>query len=104
MMTCGGGMLGSDLLNLRRNKTSSVATLVGRMDQLSLTESPTKLMMRTFELNVLADAVLTNVAVHAQEAYWGDVPLPTPRRGATSSNRRRRRPNSANLHQRQLFA
>lgn len=97
-------MLGSDLLNLRRNKTSTVATLLSRIDQLSSTLSATKLMMRTFELNALADAVLCNVAVHAQEAYWGDVPLPRPRRASTSSRRRRGQPNPAHLHQRLLFA
>jgi hypothetical protein len=98
-------MLGSDLLSLRRNKTSSVSILLGRMDQLSTTQSATKVLMRTFELNALADAVLANVAVHAVEAYWGHAPLPKPRRGAASSRRRRpRQPNPAQLRQRLLFA
>lgn len=98
-------MLGSDLLNLRRNKTSTVATLLGCIEQLSTIQSSTKLLMRTYELNALADSVLANVAVHAQEAYWGDMPLPKARRSASSSRHRtRRQSNPTHLYQRLLFA
>ena len=98
-------MLGTDLLTLRRNQTSTVATLLGRIEQLSTIQSQTKLLMRTYELNALADAVLANVAVYALESYWGDTLLPRPRRASVPTRRpRRRRSDAAQLHQRLLFA
>jgi hypothetical protein len=97
--------LGSDLLNLRRNKTSSVLTLLSGIERLATARSGTLHMTRAFALNELGDAVLANVAVHAAEAYWGDIPLRKPRRGRVSSRSKSRRFDSlASSYQRRLFA
>jgi hypothetical protein len=96
--------LGTDLLNLRRNRTSTVLTLISGIERLAASRSETTMMMRAFSLNELGDAVLANVAVYALEAYWGDIPLRTARR-ATATKRRKTRPiDASHLYQRRLFA
>jgi hypothetical protein len=97
--------LGSGLLNLRRNKTSTVLTLLSAIDRLEGARSETVKMTRAFALAELGDAVLTNVAVHAAESYWGDAPLRKTRRGRSSSRSKSRRfdPLSSSF-QRRLFA
>ena len=99
-----GMSLGTDLLNLRRNKISTVATLLSGMERLATARSETTLMTRAFALNELADAVLAQVAVHALDACWDDLPPPKARRDSTSSRRRLRLTDAGRLHQRQLFA
>jgi hypothetical protein len=99
-----GMSLGTDLLNLRRNKTSTVATLLSGMERLATARSETTLMTRAFALNELADAVLAQVAVHALDACWDDLPPPKMRRDSTSSRRRLRQTDAGQLHQRRLFA
>lgn len=96
--------LGTDLLNLRRNHTSSVAMLISGIERLASARSETTIMMRAFSLNELGDAVLANVAVHALEAYWGDTPLRSTRRASTNSRRKARRIDATQLNQRRLFA
>ena len=99
-----GMSLGTELLNLRRNRTSTVATLLSGMERLATARSETTLMTRTFALNELADAVLVQVAVHALDACWDDLPPPKTRRESTSSRRRRRQTDAGQWHQRRLFA
>ena len=99
-----GMSLGTDLLDLRRNKTSTVATLLSGMERLATARSETTLMTRAFALNELADAVLAQVAVHALDACWDDSPPPKMRRDSTSSRRRLRQTDAGQLHQRRLFA
>ena len=96
--------LGTDLLDLRRNKTSTVATLLSGMERLATARSETTLMTRAFALNELADAVLAQVAVHALDACWDDLPPPKMRRDSTSLRRRLRQTDAGQLHQRRLFA
>ena len=96
--------LGTDLLNLRRNKTSSVATLIGGMERLAAAQSAIVSMSREWALVDLADRVLTNVAVYAQQAYWGDSPLPKQRRASFASRMRQRRIDPGQLYQQRLFA
>lgn len=96
--------LGSDLLHLRRNKTSSVATLIGGIERLATAQSQTTAMMRAFALNELADAVLTNVAVYALESYWGDALLPKPRRATLVPLRKSRYASASEFQQPPLFA
>jgi len=67
-------------LNLRRNKTSTVATLISGIERLARAQSKTTVMTRAFALNELGDAVLAQVAVHALEAYWGETLLRKTRR------------------------
>ena len=97
--------LGSELLNLRRNKISTVATLLSGIERLDSAQSETVRLTRQFALNDLGDAVLANVAVYAAESYWGNEPLRTARRSNPAS-RRRNRPldSTASSYQRRLFA
>ena len=99
-----GMSLGTDLLNLRRNKTSTVATLLSGMERLATARSETTLMTRAFALNELADAVLAQVAVHALDACWDDLPPPKMRRESASSRRRLLQTAAGQPHQRRLFA
>jgi hypothetical protein len=96
--------LGTDLLNLRRNRTSTVATLISGIERLATSRSDTTYMMRAFSLTELGDAVLANVAVYALEAYWADTPLRNARRASATNRRRTRRIDTAQLYQRRLFA
>jgi len=97
--------LGSELLNLRRNRASSVAALLSGMERVEAAKSATVRMTREFALNDLSDAVLANVAVHANESCWGDDGAERMRRPA---RRTRRKPlgfeASAGSYQRRLFA
>lgn len=99
-----GAMIGTDLLNLRRNRMSTVATLISGIERLATARSDTTYMMRAFSLTELGDAVLANVAVHALEAYWGDTLLHNARRVTATNHRRSRRMDTAHLYQRRLFA
>ena len=96
--------LGTDLLNLRRNRTSTVLTLISGIERLATARSETAMMMRAFSLNELGDAVLANVAVHALEACWGDMPLRSTRRATATNRRKTRRIDTSHLYQRRLFA
>ena len=93
--------LGTDLLCLRRSKTSSVATLISGIERLATAQSETTRMMRAFALTELGDAVLAQVAIHALEACWGDVPLHKRRRASGPSRRRSR---GTVMYQQRLFA
>lgn len=96
--------LGTDLLNLRRNKLSTVEALLAGIDRLAEAQSDLQIMNRAFTLNELGDAVLAHVAVHALENYWGDKPLTKPRRASVGTRRRLRRSDFGQLYQRRLFA
>jgi hypothetical protein len=97
--------LGSDLLNLRRNKTSSVLTLLSGIERLAAARSETVMMTRSFALAELGDAVLANVAVYAAESYWGNAPVHKMHRGKLSSGAKSRRfDRLASSVQRRLFA
>ena len=96
--------LGTDLLCLRRSKTSSVATLISGIERLATAQSETTRMMRAFALTELVDAVLAQVAVHALEACRGDPPLHRRRRASIPSRPRHRRTDTGHLYQQRLFA
>ena len=93
--------LGTDLLCLRRSKTSSVASLISGIERLATAQSETTRMMRAFAVTELGDAVLAQVAVHALEACWGDGPLHKRRRASSPSRRRYR---GTDMYQQRLFA
>jgi len=96
--------LGTDLLKLRRSRFSSMEALLAGMDRLAEANSDVQIMNRAFALNALADAVLTNVAVHAMESDWSEEPLHKQRRAANGPRRRIRRSDPSQLYQRRLFA
>jgi hypothetical protein len=101
----GGTMsLGTDLLDLRRKKASTVAALIGGIEWLATAKSETTLMTRSFALCELSDAVLVQVAVYALESYWSDTPHPKLRPAPIPARRKLRRPESGQLYQRRLFA
>jgi hypothetical protein len=93
--------LGTDLLCLRRSRTSSVASLISGIERLATAQSETTRMMRAFALTELGDAVLAQVAVHALEACWCDAPLHQRRRVSSPS---RRRYWGTDMYQQRLFA
>jgi len=96
--------LGTELLNLRRSKLSSVEALLAGMDRLAEARSDVQIMNRAYVLNALGDAVLANVAVYALENDWSKEPRGKSRRVAVTTRRRPRRSDIAQLHQRRLFA
>lgn len=96
--------LGTDLLNLRQCKLSTVKALMAGIDRLAEAKSDVQIMNRAFVLNALSDAVLANVAVHALENHWGDQPLRKSRRASVTPRRRSRQSDIGRLHQRRLFA
>ena len=96
--------LGTELLNLRQSKMSTVEALMAGMDRVAEATSDVQAMNRAYALNALGDAVLANVAVYALEDYWGDKPLRKARCKAGTSRHRPRRSDSRQLYQRRLFA
>jgi hypothetical protein len=97
--------LGTEILGLRRNKTSTVAVLISGIERLATARSETTRMTREFALTELGDAVLASVAVYAQEAYWGDnTPLSKALRATIPSRRGLRHTDVGQLYQRRLFA
>ena len=94
--------LGTDLLNLRRSKLSTVEALIAGIDRFAEARSDLQIMNRAFALNELGDAVLASVAVYALENDWSDKPLRKPQRA--TSRRRPRRSDITQLYQSRLFA
>src|ERR1700751_5290179 len=95
--------LGTNLLDLRRNKASTLAAPIGGSEWLATAKSETALMTGAFALYELTDAVLVQVAVYALESYWSDTPHPKLHRAPISARRKRRRPESGQIHQLRLF-
>jgi hypothetical protein len=79
--------IGTEILSLRQDKFSSVASLIGALDRLYASNQ--HLEMRVYAVSECADLVLLNVAVHAMEALH-ESPIQTGRR-ATQVRRRRPR-------------
>jgi hypothetical protein len=96
--------LGTDLLNLRQSKLSTVEALIAGIDRLAEAQSDVQIMNRAFLLNALGDAVLANVAVPALENHWGDRPVRKSRRASFISRRTSRRPDIGKMHQLRLSA
>jgi len=96
--------LGSDLLNLRRGKFSTVEALIGGIDRVAEATSELQRMNRAFALNELGDAVLASVAVYALENCWAGQPVQQTQRAVRASRRSSRRSDIGQLYQRRLFA
>ena len=96
--------LGTDLLNLRRSKLSTVEALLAGIDRVAEATSDLQIRNRVFMLNELGDAVLAKVAVYALENGWSEEPQKKARRAIDASRRRVRRSDSGQLDQRRLFA
>jgi hypothetical protein len=94
----------TEILNLRRDRSSSVAALLNAMEWECAAQDDTRTLARGYDVLRMADLVLLNVAAHAADVL-GELPAISEARRATPPPRRkRRRPDPAQLHQRRLFA
>ena len=99
--------IATEILGLRRKKTSSVETLLGALEWTYAAPIGTHSVARAYAAAEAADIVLLNVAVHAAEAMNEELSTPRARRAAASAGRRIRRSDSEQLSnriQRRLFA
>jgi len=96
--------IATEILSLRRDRSSSVKTLLALIDWEHQAWEPEHRTTRHFAVLEAADAVLMNVAAHAAEAenFLGGVP--GTRRAVPAPRRTRRRSGPGKLHQRRLFA
>ena len=99
--------IATEILGLRRNKTSSVKTLLGAIEWTYTAPIGTQSVARAYAAAEAADIVLLNVAVHAAEAMNEQPSTRRARRAAPSTRRRILRSDSEELSnriQRRLFA
>jgi hypothetical protein len=96
--------IATDILSMRHNQFSSVATLIAALERLH--DAPhEKIAARVFRVDEAADLVLTNVAAHAAEALVAQQPTTARTQRAISMRRKDRRFNSGpSTLQRPLFA
>ncbi|HXE36639.1 MAG TPA: hypothetical protein VN087_22185 [Verrucomicrobiae bacterium] len=94
----------TEILSLRRDRSSSVAALLNAMEWECAAEDDTRTLARGYDVLRMADLVLLNVAAHAADVLGGPPAIPQARRATLSPRRKRLLPNSNQLHQRQLFA
>ena len=83
--------IGTELLSLRRDQASSVATLLALLDWERQAQDPDHKTSRHYAALECADVVLMNVAVHAAEAE-NDFGISGTRRTITPERSRRRFP------------
>jgi hypothetical protein len=94
----------TEILSLRRDRSSSVAALLSAIEWECAAEDDMRTLARGYDVLRWADLVLLNVAAHTAD-FLGDPPaIPKARRATPSPRRKRRRPDPTQLHQRQLFA
>jgi hypothetical protein len=71
--------IATEILSLRRDQSSSVATLIGPLDWQRSSPRPTYSYQQVYALTQAVDAVLLNVAAHAAEALnASDTPVNAP--------------------------
>jgi len=94
----------TEILSLRRDRSSSVAALLNAMEWECAAEDDTRILARGYDVLRMADLVLLNVAAHAADVLRELPAICKSRRAALPLRRKRRRPDPAQLHQRRLFA
>jgi hypothetical protein len=94
----------TEILSLRRDRSSSVAALLNAMEWECAAEDDTRTLARGYDVLRMADIVLLNVAAHAADVWSQPPAILKARRATLSPRRKRRRPDPSQLHQRQLFA
>ena len=94
----------TEILSLRRDRSSSVAALLGAMEWECAAENDMRTLARGYDVLRMADLVLLNVAAHAADVMGQPPATPNARRATLSPRRKRRRLDPPQLHQRQLFA
>jgi hypothetical protein len=92
--------IATEVLSLRRDQSSSVATLLALLDWQHAAQDKLFAETRSYAAQAAADVVLLNVAVHALEAQ-DNAPTRGIRRTLRSLWRKRRRTDSPQLSQRQ---
>jgi hypothetical protein len=103
---CIGGIVSitTEILSLRRDRSSSVAALLNAMEWECAAENDTRTLARGYDVLRMADLVLLNVAAHAADVLGQPPALPQAHRATPPPRRKRRRPDPTQLHQRRLFA
>jgi hypothetical protein len=95
----------SEILNLRRDKFSSVTRLVAALGRQGCpSENCAHIPMRDYAVREAADLVLLNVAAHAAEQLSDPSESRKSRRAVVPFQRKPRRSDPGQLHQRRLFA
>ena len=94
----------TEILSLRRDRSSSVAALLNAIEWECAAEDDTRTLARGYDVLRMADLVLLNVAAHAADILAEPPAIPQARRATMSPRRKRRRPDPGQLHQRRLFA
>jgi hypothetical protein len=95
----------TEILSLRRDRSSSVAALLNAIEWECAAEGDTRTLARRYDVLRMADIVLLNVAAHAANVLSHPPAIPKARRAKLPPPRsQRRRPDPAQLHQRRLFA
>ena len=94
----------TEILSLRRDRSSSVAALLNAIEWECAAEGDTRTLARKYDVLRMADIVLLNVAAHAADILGQPPAIPQPRRATLQPRRKRHHPDPTQLHQRQLFA
>ena len=94
----------TEILSLRRDRSSSVAALLNAMEWECAAEGDMRTLARGYDVLRMADLVLLNVAAHTADALAQPPAIPKARRATLPPRRKRRRPDPSELHQRRLFA
>jgi len=93
----------TDILSLGQNRSSSVETLITKIDWLKTAEDEAHTSSRGFAVREAADIVLLNVATYAAEALNEPPVSHRDRRSLAISRRKWRRSDPGQLHQRRLY-
>jgi hypothetical protein len=93
--------IASEILSLRRDKSSSVRTLLALLEWQRSARNKDFAETRAYAAQQAADTVLYNVAIHAMEAQDNVPPARETRRTLQSFFRKRRRSDTLQLSQRQ---
>jgi len=94
----------TEILSLRREKSSSVANLIALMEHEGRAFDRDHKASRHYAVLEAADTVLLNVAAHAADQLREPPKIPKIRRAALPFRRKPRRVDPGQLHQRRLFA
>jgi hypothetical protein len=92
----------TDILNLRRNQTSSVELFLSALEWQKCATEAEHILSRGYAVTEAADLILLNVAAHAAEALAEPRTIRKARRSVPTSRRNRRRSDSGPLQQRRF--
>lgn len=96
--------IATEILSLRREKSSSVATLIGLIEWEQMAYDRDHKVSRHYAVLEAADLVLLNVAAHAAEAMIEPPKTRKTRRFVLPFRRPPRHTDAGQLHQRRLLA